>query len=355
MPHHILHLLPTSDVHGTGMTRIVAALADHLDPEKYKLEVWFRCGHGPLIALLEKKGIIVRVLDWSGGERNPFGLCRFLRGHLSRNFSILHEHVGGRAVRWISRYAGGAKIITQLHGRGIESSDGMILARPSLTGADCVIATSRNVAEWSGVNAQVVYPGVDLPLHTALHKKSRPGFILGVAGRVVPIKGIKFLIRALAIVKTSLSDVSLEIAGSGHEEAELHFEVQKHGLADSVKFLGWCENVPYERWDVFVMPSLEESFGIAALEAMAWSLPIVGSRVGGLTELVISGKTGWLTPPADPTTLAERIVSLLSNTQQRRTMGLAARERAALFDTKKMCKSIEKIYQTLLADKNSCN
>ncbi|NLP10460.1 glycosyltransferase family 4 protein [bacterium] len=332
------------------MARIVTALADHLDPEKYQLNVWFRRGHGSLVALLEKKGILVRVLDWSGGERNPVGLWRFLRGHVNHKFSILHQHVGGRAVRWISRYVGGVKIITHLHGRVIEGSEGMIPAHPNLAGADQIIATSRTVAEWSGVNAQVVYPGVDLPLHTCIHIKKHPGFVLGVAGRLVPIKGIKYLIRALSIVKTSLTDVSLEIAGSGQEEEELHLEVQRYGLTNSVKFLGWCENVPYERWDVFVMPSLEESFCIAALEAMAWGLPIVGSNVGGLTELVIPGKTGWLTPPADPTALADRIVSLSSKAQERRTMGLAARERAAFFNTKRMCRSIEEIYQTLLAD-----
>ena len=88
------------------------------------------------------------------------------------------------------------------------------------------------------------------------------------------------------------------------------------GLEGHVKFLGWIDDLPslLSRWDIFVMPSLEEGFPIAALDAMAAGLPVVATAVGGVPELIEDGKTGWLVPPRDAEALASRL-RLLSATR----------------------------------------
>jgi glycosyltransferase involved in cell wall biosynthesis len=348
-PYHILHLLSTSEAEGTSFASIPAALADWLDPKEFKLHSWFRRGHGPLVAMLKKKGVDVRVLDWAGGERDPVGLWRFFSAMSCQKFDIVHQHTGGRAVRLISRHVGRARVLTHLHGRVLEQEGG-IPARCNVYGADLVVVTSETIARWAGVNAEVVYPGVDVPPCAPGAGAARTGMgcVLGTAGRLAPIKGIEYLIRALPLVRAGVPDVTLEIAGSGPEEAALKKEALRLGLDGCVRFLGWQEDIPFNNWNVFVSPSIEESFGIAALEAMAAGLPVVASAVGGLTELVEDGKTGWLTPPADPKALATKLVSLLLNPRERQEMGDAARARAGKFSAKRMSEQIELLYRRLL-------
>src|SRR5512135_1524547 len=181
-PYQILHLFETSGVEGTSFARILAALAGNLDPDRYRFHAWFRRDHGPLLKMLEDKGVAVRVLDWQGGEREPAALCRFLLGVRRQRFSLFHQHVGGRALRLISRYAGGARVITHLHGRVLEQRGGAP-ARCNVYGADMVIATSMTIAKWSGVDAEVVYPGVDIP-PPGRHRRGVPGHAIGAAGRL---------------------------------------------------------------------------------------------------------------------------------------------------------------------------
>lgn len=348
-PHHILHLLETAQTEWTGIAKIVAMLAERLDPERYKMHAWFRREHGPLIAMLEKKGVPVRVINWTGGERNPVGVWRFWRAIRQHNFALVHQHVGGRSVRWISRYAGVARTITHLHSRVLEQHWG-VPARCHVDDADLVIATSKTVANWCGVNAEVVYPGVDVKArtHDAAAGREGTGHMLGTAGRLAPIKGLEYLIRALPMVRASVPDVELEIAGAGPEEEVLRNEAHGLGVDGCTRFLGWQEDIPFHRWTVFVISSLEESFGIAALEAMAAGLPVVASAVGGLTELVEDGKTGWLVSPADPKALADRLIPLLLNAREREEMGAAAWARATEFSAKRMSDHIERLYNRLL-------
>jgi glycosyltransferase involved in cell wall biosynthesis len=346
---HILHLLGTSKVEGTGIAKIVVALAERLDPQKFKLHAWFLLDHGPLVAMLEKKGVPVRVINWTGGARNPVGLWRFFRAIQSHKFALVHQHFGGRSIRWISHYAGGARIIAHLHGCVFEQN-WEVPARCNVDGADLVVATSATVAKWAGVNAEVVYPGVDVkaPTHDAAAGREGTGHNLGAAGRLVPMKGLQYLIRALPIVRGSVPGAELEIAGAGPEEEALRNEAHGLGVGGCIRFLGWQEDIPFHRWNVFVMPSLEESFGIAALEAMAAGLPVVASAVGGLTELLEDGKTGWLVSPADPKALANRLIPLLLNAREREQMGAAAWTRATEFSAKRMNDHIERLYNRLL-------
>jgi glycosyltransferase involved in cell wall biosynthesis len=165
----------------------------------------------------------------------------------------------------------------------------------------------------------------------------------------VPIKGHKYLLDALAIVRTSVPDVKLEIAGSGQAEVALRDEARRLGLEGCVSFLGWQHEVPFYRWNVFVLPSLEEAFSMAALEAMAAGLPVVASAVGGLLELVEDGSAGLLVPPADPQILAARLTSLLGDVAQQDKMGAAARRRAGEFSVERMCAATEGLYERLLA------
>jgi glycosyltransferase involved in cell wall biosynthesis len=245
-------------------------------------------------------------------------------------------------------------MVVHLHGRVVESK-GPHPIPVRIPGADVVIATSRAVADWAvGVGPHVIYPGVEVPDDEGRGTGIAPvstARVIGTAGRLVPIKGIVYLIRAFASLRVEMPGLRLEIAGSGPERTAIENESQLHGLTDCVTFLDWqAELAPvFAGWDVFALPSLEEGFGIAALEAMAAGLPVVATAVGGVPELVEDGRTGWLVPPANPDALADRLRDLLLDPEKRRAMGAAGQARAReSFSVERMVTAISEIYEQLL-------
>ena len=107
----------------------------------------------------------------------------------------------------------------------------------------------------------------------------------------------------------------------------------------------------YAAWDLFVMPSRWEGFGVAAAEAMAMGLPVVASTVEGLLELVDDGVTGRLVSPAAPDVWAEETVTLLNDPVRRAEMGKAGRERISRhFSIRDAAQRLERLYDRLLDD-----
>jgi glycosyltransferase involved in cell wall biosynthesis len=351
-PYPVLHVLGTAAWTATAHARIVLPLAERLDPARFRLHAWFLGGGGSLTDEFKCAGIRVRVLPWAG-VRDPVGAARFWQALRKEEFAILHQHYGGRSVRWLARRASRASIVLHLHQRVSEAQS--LEPRPiRVADTDIVIANSNAVAGLVvNKQARVVYPGVaapDQPQSARLTSATPP--VIGAAGRLAPIKGFAHLIRALGLLREAMPDVRLEIAGTGPAQGSLKQEARVAGVDDRVSFLGWQADLLscFARWDVFVQPSLEEAFGLAALEAMAAGLPVVATAVGGLLELIEDGRTGWLVPPADPQALAKRLRELLRDREQRRTLGAAGQARARQnFSVERMVSSIERTYVELLS------
>lgn len=140
------------------------------------------------------------------------------------------------------------------------------------------------------------------------------------------LKRVGDAVRALSLVRKSREAV-LVLAGDGPEHPAVQAEVSRLGLSQYVRFLGPLAQYAdlLGRADLFLLPSDTESFGLAALEALACGVPVVAGGVGGLVEVVRDGETGLLIPPAHPEALAAAIVSLLDDEPRRRAMSVAAR------------------------------
>jgi glycosyltransferase involved in cell wall biosynthesis len=353
MAYQVLHILGTAEPEGTGMARIVRALAESLDPTRYRIHAWFLEGAGPLVGMLRQGGVEASALEWWRGAHDPAGAWRFWRRLCNLKFAVVHLHFGGRSVCWLARSATRAKIIRHLHGRILEPQ-GLTPVYFSAQGADAVVAVSQAVA--SRVvdgQARVIYAGVTVPPSSPPARRDRAPteIILGTAGRLVELKGIEYLLSAAAALRSEFPALRLEIAGSGPERDKLEAAVADSGLGDHVTFLGWVRDLTtvLPRWDVFVMPSLEEGFPIAALDAMAAGLPVVATSVGGIPELIEDGKTGWLVPPRHAEALASRLRLLLSNPELRSRMGAAGYARVRdHFSAAQMTESIAQLYDELL-------
>ena len=237
------------------------------------------------------------------------------------------------------------------------------LAKPDRVLAIC--QEIRKVAIEGGVDPsriQVVYSGVDLSLvehvNAGVIRKRynfRPGQpLIGAVANLFPRKGYEYLLEALADVRKAVPDVHCVIVGEGDEgyHKQLLNLVRVRDLNSVVTFAGFQSNVMeyMADFDVVVLPSILEGFGIVLLEAMAMGRPVVASRVGGIPEAVEDGVTGILVSPAHSRKLAEALVILLEDAKLRQSMGEAGRARVeTLFSLERTIKEIEGCYNHILS------
>ncbi len=169
--------------------------------------------------------------------------------------------------------------------------------------------------------------------------------------RLSPEKGLPFLIDALKIARHSVEDAELAIVGGGALEAELKAHVENASLQDVVRFLGPMPNAEamaeVAKSGVFVLPSLGEGLGIVLLEAQALGVPVIGTEVGGIPDVIEHEKTGLLVPPSDAEALAKAIVRLLTEPGLSDRLAAGAQERLAKFDWDKIAERYAELYGEL--------
>ena len=235
--------------------------------------------------------------------------------------------------------------------------------------ADQVIAISRAAQEvltTAGLPAEkvtLIYSSVDCEWFKpdcgelaaqfmAEHNLGEEGAVVGTIGSLVPRKGQAVFLHAAKEVLAVFPNARFIICGHGPLELELREQARQLEIADCVIFLDERADVRplLASMDCFVLPSLAEGLGVAALEAMAMGKPVVASRVGGLAEVVEDNCTGFLVEPGRPEALAEALLRLLRDNELRATLGRNARQRAlARFDRKIMVSRTEELYYSLLA------
>jgi D-inositol-3-phosphate glycosyltransferase len=204
-----------------------------------------------------------------------------------------------------------------------------------------------------GVDLDRFRPGQKQVARNALGLKDER--IILFVGRIEPLKGVDILINAAALVE---SDVDCTVVVVGGDEStqtqvdELQDLARERGIEHRVAFVGAVdhETLPlyYNAADVCVVPSHYESFGLVAVEAMASGVPVVASRVGGLTGTVKDGETGYLIPWLCPEPFAERIELLLENEPLRNNLGEAAREAMTRYRWENVAAAVLNLYDSLM-------
>ena len=211
------------------------------------------------------------------------------------------------------------------------------LLKYSLNKADYVTATSRILTAETKK-----YLNSDTPLYTipfgvdlyrfkpAKQQREKDYVVAGIVKNLEPVYGYKTLIKAFSIAVRSRPNMKLLIIGKGSLEDKLKKQCKKLKIDKNVQFVGYVDNkqVPeyLNKMDIFILPSVQETFGVSAVEAAACGLPVIASDVCGLPEVVINNKTGLLVKTGDPETLAEAIIQLADNRELTRKMGRAGRD-----------------------------
>jgi glycosyltransferase involved in cell wall biosynthesis len=226
-------------------------------------------------------------------------------------------------------------------------------------GIDCIVAISESIRSQLLVRGippgliRIVYEGMDLAQYPKLDKPVvRPGepVIVGTIAHLSSEKGINHLIEAAALIPEVRSRMRFLVVGDGNCRRELQEQVRTANLETCFQFAGFQENTGayLASFDIFVLPSLSEGLSSSILSAMASSLPVVATKIGGIPELVRHGDNGLLVPAADPPALAQALQCLAENPSERFRMGQRGRTRMQeeftlqrkIEETERLCHSL---------------
>jgi glycosyltransferase involved in cell wall biosynthesis len=215
---------------------------------------------------------------------------------------------------------------------------------------------------------RAIYSGIDLTAYERDHTTPAAarkalglparGPIIGVLGRLVPIKGHGYLVEALPMILEQFPSAMLLVVGEGPERGPLTARATSLGVSQHIRMVGAQFDLPsyIAACDVIAQPSLNEGMGRTVLEALVMGKPVIASRVGGLPELIDHGGNGLLVPPASPSALAHAVCSLLWDQARLRRMSDSARHSVGRqFSVQAMVEAIDRLYGELLASGRSPN
>lgn len=231
----------------------------------------------------------------------------------------------------------------------------------SLRRADTILSTSHCMAaethKYTAKPIAVTPFGVNTTLFSPSsqpHDPSAP-FTIGCVKTLSPTYGIDTLIQAFARLCQLAPDTPLRllIAGKGPQEQQLRALADSLHISDRVEFLGFLPNkeLPalYRQFDIACYLSRSESFGVAAIEAMACQCPVVASDADGFKEVVADNTTGLIVPREAPEAAAHALLRLLTDRDLRRSMATAARDRVLqLYDWERNVDTMEQVYRQVL-------
>ena len=172
--------------------------------------------------------------------------------------------------------------------------------------------------------------------------------LLIYVGRLHPIKGVRFLIEAMNILKNNEIEIKLIIVGDGHHKRDLEMLIKNLELKNQVEFKGW---IPHEiipeymaASDIFILPSLTEGFPNVCLEAMASGLPIITTKIDGMSEIIEDGKNGYLVSPKNSFQIAERLKDLIHNKNLRKKFAKENKLKVKEYEFNSIVNDIETVY-----------
>jgi D-inositol-3-phosphate glycosyltransferase len=399
-----VHTCPLAALGGKetgGMNVYVREVARHLGRLGLEVDVFTR-SQTPGVPEIVPLGAGARVVHIEAGPQRPVppveivaDLGAFIDGveafqrRTPGGYALLHGHywLSGLAAVELARRFGGTPVVQMFHTLGVVRNalaDNLedrvpqvrLDAEARVAGlADRIVAaTSLERAElgwYCGADddrVRTIPCGVDVDLFSpgdAAAARARLGldaeWVLLFVGRPAPIKGLESLLNALARLKAdgyARADVRLLIVGGDRDEgrdderARLRARADALGVGDWVDFKGpqLQPALPeyYRAADLCLVPSHHESFGMAALEAMACGATVVASRVGGLATTIQDGVTGVLVPPRDDVALAAAIASLLADEPRRRALGRHAARWAQGFAWPSVARALVDVYDELV-------
>ena len=284
---------------------------------------------------------------------------------LAKKPDIIHCH-SRRGGDFLGGLAATGTSVPAVISRRVDNTETPLIAGLRYRPFDKVIAISETIASvlrGAGLDERrltVIRDAVDTEQFTAPpdHEAFRAEFgltaadiVVAAIGQLIPRKGHRYLLEAMAQIKARHPNLKLIIFGQGPLETELRDRTAKLGLGGTVQFAGFRQDLDeyLTGFDLLVHPALAEGLGVVTLKAAAAGIPVVGFAAGGLTEAITDGETGVLVAPKDVEALGGAITRLIENPELRRTFGDAGRARMRQdFSIEAMVDDHVQLYESIL-------
>lgn len=348
-----------------GAQEHVYNLLSRMDRERYDVTL-VSLSAGSAVRRIARLGVPTLVIDEHDDDVAAERLACFLdevrpdvvHGHMYRA-----EIVGTRGAMIHARAAARRPyVVSTVHSSRVRSAEDRALVVGLTPYIDRLIAVSRMIVDKiaderpAGPPVSLIYNGVDLDRYDhqepcctlreeyGMEPSAR---IVGVVGRLEPEKGHRTLLEAWPAVLRRCPDAYLLVVGEGSQREPLEALARELRIAHRVVFTGRRDDVPAvtAALEVAVLPSYREAQGLAVLEAMALSRPVVATAVGGVVEMIDDGLTGLLVPPHDPAALGGAIARLLADNQLADIIARRAHDMVHdRFCVELMVKAVEQIY-----------
>ena len=379
----VLHIHTLPVVSGSGINTFLSMRG--LKKNKYHVEL--ACApNGRLIDLVQSSGIPVRTFRYLVQPVHPvkdlLAVCNLSRFLKKNRYHIIHTH--NSKAGFIGRLAGKLSktpiIVHTVHGFAFHDQETkwkqcliLNLERLAARWCDIMIFISQPLMDWALQDHVVtekekiikIYSGIELEKFQPATDKERFRFrakwgirnddaVIGMISKLWEGKGHILLIQAFETVLNRFPNVKLIVAGEGYLEAKLRNLVSSKGLDNHIVFTGFLENVReiLACVDVAVLPSYFEGMGRVLLEAMAMKKPVVGTRVGGIPDLIEDGVNGYLIEPGNETQLKEAILKILTGKELAKQFGANGRRKIqSRYSAAYMVEAIETVYRRLLNEK----
>jgi glycosyltransferase involved in cell wall biosynthesis len=354
----VLHLIP--DLGLGGAQRVLCYLAVAMDRNRFRLQVVYWGHQGDLRKELEDLG--VDVVRLQGVGRSLIRLALALGRHVRQaRPDIIHTHLfdADLAGTVVARVCG-VQCYSSIHSATFFTTRAhrwryrclALLTNRFFPVSQAVSDVLIQRCRVPSARMRVIRNGIDTarfappPARDGAVTK-RP--IIGTLARLDPRKGIRILLDAMPRLIPEYPALLLLVGGAGEEQEALERQARALGIADRVVFVGPVQDPRdfYRRLDLFVLPSLDEGFGLVLLEAMATGVPVIGTRVGGVPEILTHGVNGWLVEPGDPVALAAGIRILWADPALRRQVAQEGRQTAVHFDVTKAAAEFQAEYERM--------
>ena len=368
----VLHIV--EDLKVGGLENVIASIVMGLDKTKYQIHVWCLARGGDVATELIGKGVVVKILG-EPGYHNPLRILYLARLIRREKFNIIHTHgyfasTFGRTAGIIARVP---VIIAHVHSAYHEYALRNLLMENILSRfSDRIICVSRAVQrfviETERVredktcliyNAANISPSV-LSLEASCHEREQLGIdkqdvVITIVASLTPNKGHRVLLDAFAQVVKKYPLTKLLVVGDGPLMGKLRASADHLGIASRVIFAGQRRDVPslLQLSDISLLPSImREGLGIALIEAMAMKLPLIGTKVGGIPEVIEHNVNGLLVSPGNPQELATAMETLVQDGNMRERMGRRGKEiYEEKFTLPRLIGLVENLYDELLEKK----
>jgi lipopolysaccharide heptosyltransferase II len=359
---NILQILPELNV--GGVERGTVDLARYL--VKYGHKAVVVSAGGELVKDLESCGAIHYKLP--AHKKSIFAIIKIVPRlvEIIKKENIEIVHARSRVPAWVAYFAcrrTNAVYISTCHGYYTRHMFSFVMGW-----AKRVIVLSNVIARHMIDDFKVPYERIRLiPRSVDLEKfkyirpdtKRKDEFNIGIIGRITPLKGHLYFIKAMARVARIVPKIKIWIVGDAPSSREAYKEqlqvlVRRLGLTHCTEFLGTQRDIPaiLVHLDLVVLATTtHEAFGRVVVEAQAAGVPVVATEVGGVVDIIENGKNGLLVPPADPSSMAEAVIKIFKDKELARSMAECAYEKVKKeYNVELMVKNTIEVYKDALSN-----